>query len=66
MSKATASNRTHEVDFAKWCPLCQWADLDPDTPDNDICNRCLTKPYNIDSRKPVHWVQGGEDDGITR
>lgn len=42
------------VDFNKYCPLCKHFDINEE---KDPCNECLTEPTNIDSRKPINFVE---------
>lgn len=39
-----------EVNFSKYCPLCEYADL---YEEKDPCNVCLGVPMNEHSEKPV-------------
>lgn len=39
-----------EVNFPKYCPLCEYADL---YEGKDPCNECLGIPMNEHSEKPV-------------
>lgn len=39
-----------EVNFSKYCPLCEYADL---YEEKDPCNECLGIPMNEHSEKPV-------------
>ena len=39
-----------EVNFSKYCPLCEYADL---YEEKDPCNKCLGVPMNEHSEKPV-------------
>lgn len=43
-----------EVNFAKYCPLCESKDI-PDV--KDPCNNCLDEPMNLHSEKPVEWKE---------
>lgn len=42
------------VDFVKYCLLCINEKLDGN---EEPCNECLTNPINIDSHKPVNFVE---------
>lgn len=44
-----------EVHFGKYCPKCVHKDLDED---KEPCFECLAEPANVDSHKPVKWVEG--------
>ena len=45
-------SKEHIVDFATWCPKCDFKALNEA---DDPCNECLTNPTNIDSRIPVNY-----------
>lgn len=47
--------RTHEVDYEKWCATCKHQN---EKESCDACNDCLNQPWNIDSRKPINWMEG--------
>lgn len=47
------STYLHEVDFEKWCPHCNHADI---SEIKSPCNECLEHPSNTDSRKPVYFA----------
>lgn len=43
-----------EVDFNKYCPLCECYEL------NDFenpCDDCLTWPVNLNTSKPMHFKE---------
>lgn len=43
-----------EVRFDQWCPKC----LHKDTAEKDEpCFECLAEPANVDSHKPVKYVE---------
>ena len=47
-----------EVDFHKYCPLCVYAEtLTSEGYISDKCEDCLGNPSNIDSHKPVNYVE---------
>ena len=41
-----------EVNFTKYCPLCEEADTHEE---KDPCNECLSVPMNEHSEKPVYF-----------
>lgn len=41
-----------EVNFTKYCPLCEEADTHEE---KDPCNECLGFPMNEHSEKPVYF-----------
>ena len=41
-----------EVNFTKYCPLCEEADTHEE---KDPCNECLGVPMNEHSEKPVYF-----------
>lgn len=41
-----------EVNFTKYCPLCEDADT---YEEKDPCNECLSVPMNEHSEKPVYF-----------
>lgn len=41
-----------EVNFTKYCPLCEEADT---YEEKDPCNECLGIPMNAHSEKPVYF-----------
>lgn len=44
-----------EVYFGAYCPKCVHKDVaEADEP----CFDCLAEPANVDSHKPVKWVEG--------
>lgn len=43
-----------EVDFAKYCELCQHWDKDET---QEPCCQCLYYSYNEESRKPVYYKE---------
>lgn len=48
------NTETKEVNFYKYCPLCEHRDkADADDP----CNECLENPSNVNSRKPVMFKE---------
>lgn len=54
----STENRTKEVDFYTYCRLCKYeGKAENDSP----CWECLDQPYNINSRKPVEFVDGISD-----
>lgn len=50
-------NETHEVDYAKWCPLCEHHEEEESA---DDCNDCLNTPFAYDSRKPLYFKEADE------
>lgn len=43
------------IDFAKYCPKCEYYDLEEM---DDPCNECLTCPARTDgSRKPINFKE---------
>ena len=47
-----------EVDFHKYCPLCTYdGTLTPEGYLSDKCEFCMENPSNIDSHKPVNYVE---------
>lgn len=43
-----------EVYFEKYCSTCKHSDLDEV---KDPCDECLSSPSNINSHKPIKWVE---------
>ncbi|WP_173697869.1 hypothetical protein [Blautia wexlerae] len=41
-----------EVNFTKYCPLCEDADT---YEEKDPCNECLSVPMNEHSEKPIYF-----------
>lgn len=47
-------NQTKEVDFKTYCPLCEHYTK----PENeDPCWDCLDQGWNIDSHKPLYFIE---------
>lgn len=47
------------VDFMKWCPTCRHRD----TPEvDDPCNECLAQGWNVDSTKPINWIENEKEE----
>lgn len=45
---------THIVEF-EWCKTCKFGKQDEE---DHPCYLCLDEPVNIDSKKPVYYVEG--------
>lgn len=43
-----------EVDFEKYCKTCKYSELDGF---QSPCNECLENGMNIQTSKPVEWVE---------
>ena len=44
-----------EVYFGEWCPKCAHLGVAEEL---EPCFDCLAEPANVDSHKPVKWVEG--------
>ena len=45
----------HIVEFENWCKKCKFGKQDEE---EHPCYLCLDEPVNIDSKKPVYYVEG--------
>ena len=44
----------HIVEYEKWCKTCKFGKQDEEA---HPCYLCLDEPVNIDSHKPVYYVE---------
>lgn len=42
------------VDFSKYCPKCEYSELDEKF---DPCNECLDDGANVQSERPTHYKE---------
>lgn len=54
MGIGVAPNEEKEVDFEKYCKLCEYEKSDPDLEDSP-CSHCLDYPTNQFTSKPVDF-----------
>lgn len=47
-------NEYMEVDFEKYCKTCKYEKLEGF---QSPCNECLENGMNVQTRKPVEWVE---------
>lgn len=47
-------NDEFEVDFAKYCKICEHKET---LESKDPCNYCLSRGFNINSKKPVCYKE---------
>ena len=45
----------HIVEFENWCKTCKFGKQEEE---DHPCYLCLDEPVNIDSKKPVYYVEG--------